>query len=369
MLLPSKILRLFVCLCFLSIAAQTAFSQDRDKRKGYEAYVNGLFKAYDQDKDGSLDLKEVEHMRRKPAKEVDANSDGKITKTELVDHYLIKAGLKKAEAQSESNAKAETAKLAGAVKIEVDGESGGLTLMGSKKDVAAVEAMMQKIKALNESKAATSNEKSVSLSIWIVNGAGSIDFDGLKGQSRNSVVSAMEKLASRSTVNVEEMHHDAVIGRSFELTRSGQVPVVQSVQRRGENVSRQTSTFEVGTSLSAKTNRSDGSIMIDFQVEKSIVQDSDIVLEERDDEPVYAKSVQQFKMEAEVECQIESASVVSSIEGDRTWALVFCASSAGEHSDSVSEDVGMESPRKRESRRSSRDRDPESRNRSRRSRD
>ncbi len=65
---------------------------DRDVRQGYENYANGLFKRYDKDKDGFLDAKEIEDMRRKPDMAADANKDTKISKDELVESYLEKAG-------------------------------------------------------------------------------------------------------------------------------------------------------------------------------------------------------------------------------------------------------------------------------------
>jgi Ca2+-binding EF-hand superfamily protein len=51
-----------------------------------------LFKRYDKDKDGFLDAKEIEDMRRKPDMAADANKDKKISKDELVESYLQKAG-------------------------------------------------------------------------------------------------------------------------------------------------------------------------------------------------------------------------------------------------------------------------------------
>lgn len=66
----------------------------RDVRKGYESYVNGLFKNYDKNNDGVLDKDEIEEMRRKPDMKADADGDKKISKNELIDSYLEKAGHK-----------------------------------------------------------------------------------------------------------------------------------------------------------------------------------------------------------------------------------------------------------------------------------
>ncbi len=64
----------------------------RDVRKGYESYVDGLFKTYDKDKNGSLDSKEIEGMRRKPDMAADKDEDKKISKSELLESYLEKSG-------------------------------------------------------------------------------------------------------------------------------------------------------------------------------------------------------------------------------------------------------------------------------------
>ena len=65
---------------------------NQDVRKGYENYVNGLFKRYDKNGDGSLDEAEVEAMRRKPKANTDANKDGKISNEELLNSYLESTG-------------------------------------------------------------------------------------------------------------------------------------------------------------------------------------------------------------------------------------------------------------------------------------
>ena len=65
---------------------------NRDVRKGYENYVAGLFKSYDKDKNGFLDAKEMEGMRSKPDMAADENKDKKISKNELLESYLAKAG-------------------------------------------------------------------------------------------------------------------------------------------------------------------------------------------------------------------------------------------------------------------------------------
>ncbi|WP_162273948.1 hypothetical protein [Mariniblastus fucicola] len=72
----------------------------RDVRKGYESYVDGLFKTYDKDKNGKLDKKEIEGMRRKPDMKADTDGDKVISKTELIDSYLEKAGQGRSKQES-----------------------------------------------------------------------------------------------------------------------------------------------------------------------------------------------------------------------------------------------------------------------------
>ena len=83
---------------------------NRDVRKGYESYVDGLFKSYDKNKDGFLDSEETENMRRAPDKKADANGDKKISKEELIDSYLAKAGQgrKSSRTSSDSSSKRRT---------------------------------------------------------------------------------------------------------------------------------------------------------------------------------------------------------------------------------------------------------------------
>ena len=83
MMLPTKILRLFICLCVLATTVQSLSAQDDATRKGYQHYVKKLFEIYDQDQSDSLDADELKQMRRKPDKRADANSDGEISIEEL----------------------------------------------------------------------------------------------------------------------------------------------------------------------------------------------------------------------------------------------------------------------------------------------
>lgn len=75
-----------------SSSSSSSSSGGRDVRKGYESYVDGIFKSYDKNADNFLDKEELAKMRRKPDQSADANSDSKISKVELLDSYLAKAG-------------------------------------------------------------------------------------------------------------------------------------------------------------------------------------------------------------------------------------------------------------------------------------
>ena len=74
-----------------SSRSDSASTGNRDVRKGYESYVEGIFKSYDKNSDKLLDEKELEKMRRKPDKSVDTNGDKKISQEELLESYLEKA--------------------------------------------------------------------------------------------------------------------------------------------------------------------------------------------------------------------------------------------------------------------------------------
>ena len=76
----------------------------RDVRKGYESYVDGIFKSYDKNTDGFLDKEELSKMRRKPSTSADADGDSKISKSELVEAYLVKAGKSKGSTKGSSSA-------------------------------------------------------------------------------------------------------------------------------------------------------------------------------------------------------------------------------------------------------------------------
>jgi hypothetical protein len=66
--------------------------KSRDVRKSYERYVDGIFKSQDKDKDGYLNREEIKAMRNKPSKDADTDKDKRISREELLDSYLAKAG-------------------------------------------------------------------------------------------------------------------------------------------------------------------------------------------------------------------------------------------------------------------------------------
>ena len=85
-----------------SSSTSSSDTGSRDVRKGYESYVDGIFKSYDKNKDGFLDTDELSKMRRKPSESTDADGDSKISKSELVEAYLVKAGKSKGSTKGSS---------------------------------------------------------------------------------------------------------------------------------------------------------------------------------------------------------------------------------------------------------------------------
>lgn len=70
----------------------TTDKKNKNLRRGYEAYVEGIFKKFDENSDGKLDKAEIDKMRRKPDKGADTNKDGNVSSEELLNSYLTKAG-------------------------------------------------------------------------------------------------------------------------------------------------------------------------------------------------------------------------------------------------------------------------------------
>ena len=80
-------------------------SGSRDVRKGYESYVDGIFKSSDKNSDRFLDEDEQADMRRRPDESADTNGDSKISKSELLEFYLAKAGQGKSDSRKSSSSK------------------------------------------------------------------------------------------------------------------------------------------------------------------------------------------------------------------------------------------------------------------------
>ena len=319
MMLPTKILRLLICFCILATAAQHAAAQNKKSfPDAYRRYVKGIFKNYDLDGDDLLDADEVGKMRRKP-KGADANGDGGISQEEMFMHLWSRTPeARKAKEAAARSAKKETVKEIGEVKITHDG--GKMVVIGEASDVAAVEALIEKLSAEG-----FSDEEKIDLSVWIVKSSKDLDANELKGKSKKSVSRMLADMAEESTVLVEEFHLETNLDRTFELNRGQQVPVVEAMTKRGGQKVNQISTYEVGTNLSAKMVRKGKNISIDFKIEKSTVEDSDVSITEAGDDVVFAKMIQQFELEAEVECESDKASVVQSKESDSAWTLIFFA--------------------------------------------
>jgi Ca2+-binding EF-hand superfamily protein len=77
----------------------TSSGSSSSSNDGYGAYVAGVIKRYDADKDGKLSKDEIKKMSR-PPKNADANKDGFLTNEELLTHY---SGGKSASAGSGSS--------------------------------------------------------------------------------------------------------------------------------------------------------------------------------------------------------------------------------------------------------------------------
>ena len=72
-------------------ASSTGKRFDSTKSDAYRKYVDGLFKNYDENKDGRLNKDELGEMRR-PPKDADANKDGFVDKNELIASVSKKSG-------------------------------------------------------------------------------------------------------------------------------------------------------------------------------------------------------------------------------------------------------------------------------------
>ena len=83
----------------------------RKVRKGYESYVDGVFKRYDKNKNGQLEKSEIAEMRKKPDMAIDSDKDKQISRSELLDSYLKNAGVSSNKDNSSSTAKKKSGKL------------------------------------------------------------------------------------------------------------------------------------------------------------------------------------------------------------------------------------------------------------------
>lgn len=343
MLSPAKILRVSVCFCVLLAVMPEASAQDKvsraeEMKNAYEAYVKGIFDRYDENKDGMLDVSERFGMRRPVAVDdaADVDSDGNVSSEELLNSYLnahrkpTKTGRRKPSDSYSGARKKEAAKkgdqvlVIGGVKVVYD--DGKLTLVGNSGDVAKVEKRLRELQQIDEESEAKIDQKKVALSIWLVRSFDEFDAQKLKGLSTKLVASKLSALSKGSAAQIEEFNLEAVIGRSFELKRAAEVPVVQAVTvARGGQTMTQTSNYSVGTQLNANTLRRDNGISIKFTITKSTLEDSDVSLMEFEDKSILAKTIQTFELDADVDCRIGKASVIESVEADRSWTLIFCA--------------------------------------------
>ena len=282
MSLLTKSLCLLVCLCFCfsmtpAVSGQETLSED--EQKGYRKYVLGLFKTYDDDSSGELDAEEMAEMRRKPDMAADSNADGEISVKELTAFYISKANPKSARRKG----------------------------------------------ATSKAKAKSSEGGNVDISVWIVKRSGLMDVGKIKGVSKETVESQLAKVGKDSSMQIEEFHLETMLDHSFRIARGSQVPVVEGKSRsRGGQTISQISQYDVGTRLTATATRNGENVAIEFSVNSSAVEDSDVSIEEHEDDVVYAPTIQTFEFEGSVECESGKATVVQSKEKDGSWALIFC---------------------------------------------
>lgn len=104
----------------------------RDVRKGYESYVDGIFKTNDRNSDGFLDDSELTKMRRRPDESADTNEDSKISKSELLESYLAKA--EQSERSSSSKTSSKTSKKSSSRKSSTTSKSTTATSQLTPKD-------------------------------------------------------------------------------------------------------------------------------------------------------------------------------------------------------------------------------------------
>jgi hypothetical protein len=282
MSLPTKSLCLLVCLCISSAFAHNAYGQEDSVsaiEAGFRKYAIGLFKKYDVDESESLDAEEISKMRRKPPIDTaDLNEDGLLSVNELAKYYLAKNNPKQA-----------------------------------RKKVAA-----------HKAKAKAKSSRSVAINVWVVKRSGRMDVQKLKGLSKEDLELLFSKVGEDSSMQIEEYHIETLLDRSFKIVRGIQVPVIDGMSRsRNGQAINSISKYDVGTKLTAMATQNGKSVLIDFAVTTSSVEDSEVSIGKREDKDILAQTIQTFEVEAAIECESGKAAVIQSKEKNGSWALIF----------------------------------------------
>ena len=335
MLLSSKILRVFICLCALSVGAQVS-GQDKlsdSQLQVIRKYTSELFKVADADENGTLDAEEQTKLRRLEDA-ADSDSNGEITFEELLGYFVGKATESKSRLKSKSKrrggglpaavspkVKSSVGELTGKVKMIQDGDR--ITLVGAPDDIKAVEAAVSELKA--GSAAAAGKNSSLGLKVWIVKSSDAFDVTSVDGASAASVKSKLAEMKDDSTVQIESLHFSAIEGRTVEFKNTRQVPVVENISVRNGNTSRQVTKDSVGSVLELKASRHGKQILLECDFHKSLVEKSDVALFEDENETVFAPIVSEMDFETIISCTPGKASVFQSSKDGSRWSLVVVA--------------------------------------------
>lgn len=283
--------------------AQDAKKSKRNIRKGYESYVDGLFKNYDIDRDGRLNLDEVRNMRRKPSRKADANGDRKISRDELLDSYLQKAGILRIAKINDPNQSDEK---------EKDGEE--------KKD-GQEESEKPKAKA----------PEPLAVGVYILRSEAGSDFEDLAskfdGKSQEAVNELVQEIRGNKEFecDVDAFQFTVAWNNRFKLNAVSQVPVVTDTNTHSDgSTTTNSETREVGTVLSLTASNEYGGQYLNVDLTKSSVFDSDAVLHESEaGDKTYAKQIATVTLESGFPFEKNEANVISMSDSGSSWLLIF----------------------------------------------
>ena len=271
-------------VCWLAGPECLAQESDNPQIRGYESYVNGLMKNYDKDKDDKLSASEIERMRRKPGKKVDENGDGAVSRVELVNSYLKKAGLPTIR---EKDSK------------ELDDKS---------QDSLTVNVFML---CSTDDSAMTELAKK------------------LEGESFESVNKTLEGI-QRDEELVGDVDHallSAAWNQKLDLTMMSQEPVVTRVSKSSTGaILKKVDEVDVGTVMSVFASSKKGNQILRVNLSKSTIFPSKKVLHESaTGEKTYAQKVATVDLKTEFPFKNDEANVCSMSNFGSTWLFVILA--------------------------------------------